>query len=162
MPSLTPDEMAAFLVEPGHLVRIATIRPDGSPLVLPTWFILRDHRVLITPRARSGFFGDIERDPRVGLSIDEAQHPHRKVTVRGRVEIAFGRGDDDQWRNIYRAMALRYMTAIDADAYLSMTRHIPRILLAMDLDAGRSQVTTWRLPRPDEDPTTFWARRYWG
>jgi len=161
MPSLTPAELDTFLVEPGHLVRIATIRSDGSPLVVPTWFMLRDRRVLITPRVRSGFFGDIERDPRVCLSIDEAQHPFRKVTVRGRAEIVFGRDDDDQWRDIYRAMALRYMTATDADAYLSLTRHIPRILVGVDLDAGGGEVTTWRLPLHDEDPTTFWARRYW-
>ncbi len=37
MPSLTSTEMVAFLAEPGHLVRIGTIRPDGSPLVVPTW-----------------------------------------------------------------------------------------------------------------------------
>ncbi len=162
MPSLTSAEMAAFLAEPGHLVRIGTIRPDGSPLVVPTWFIARDDQVLITPRARSGFFGDIERDPRVCLSIDEATHPFRKVTVRGRAEIVYGRGDDDRWRDIYRAMAVRYMTDTDADAYLSLTRDVPRSLLGVDLSAGRSEVSTWRLPLPDEGPTTFWARRYWG
>jgi nitroimidazol reductase NimA-like FMN-containing flavoprotein (pyridoxamine 5'-phosphate oxidase superfamily) len=162
MPRLTPTEVDRFLDEPGHLVRVATIRPDGSPLVVPTWFLVADERVLITPRVRSGFLADIERDPRVCLSIDEAAHPFRKVTVRGCAEVVFGRGDDDGWRDLYRAMALRYMDESDADAYLALTHDVPRVLIGVGLAAPRSEVTTWRLPLAHEDPTTFWARRYWG
>lgn len=161
MPPLTAAETTGFLSEPGHLVRIATIGPDGAPLVVPTWFVHRDGRVLITPRVRSGFFADIERDPRVGLSIDEAAHPFRKVTVRGHAQVVFGRGDDDRWRDVYRAMALRYMAEADADAYLDLTHDIPRVLIGVGL-GPESEVTTWRLPLEGEDPTTFWARRYWG
>ncbi len=95
------------------------------------------------------------------MSIDEATHPFRKVTVRGRIHVVFGPGADDQWRDLYREMALRYMAETEADAYLLLTRGIPRILLGMDLEGGWSEVTTWRLPLADEDPTTFWARRYW-
>lgn len=161
MPSLSPAETSAFLLEPGHLVRIGTIRPDGSPLVVPTWFIVRDGRVLITPRIRSGFFHDIERDPRVCLSIDEAAHPFRKITVRGRAEVVFGPGEDGRWRDVYRALALRYMAGPDVDAYFALTPDYPRVLMGVALEGDRSEVTTWRLPRPGEDPTTFWARRYW-
>ncbi len=35
---LSSQERAAFLTTPGILMRIATVREDGSPLVTPIWF----------------------------------------------------------------------------------------------------------------------------
>ena len=45
MPRLTTAERAAFLAEPGVLMRIAVVRADGSPLVTPLWFILEDDAI---------------------------------------------------------------------------------------------------------------------
>ncbi|MEA2648367.1 MAG: hypothetical protein QOG61_802, partial [Candidatus Binataceae bacterium] len=39
MPKLADHEMTEFLGERGHLARIATVRADGSPSVVPVWFI---------------------------------------------------------------------------------------------------------------------------
>ena len=83
MPQLTPDEVDAFLDEPGHLLRVGTVDDDGFPRVVPIWFIRRDEEILFTPRGPSVFLANIRRDPRVGLSIDEDPLPYRKVTVRG-------------------------------------------------------------------------------
>ena len=44
MPKLTDQEMMDFLAERSHLARIATVRADGSPSVVPVWFILRAAR----------------------------------------------------------------------------------------------------------------------
>ena len=42
MPKLTASEIEAFLGERGHLARIATLRADGSPSVVPVWFLYED------------------------------------------------------------------------------------------------------------------------
>ena len=98
MPRMTEDEIAAFLDEPGHLVRIGTIDSDGYPSVVPTWFIHRDGLILFTPRGPAAFLANLRRDPRIGLSVDEDPLPYRKVTVRGSARIVHEPGDDDIWR----------------------------------------------------------------
>ncbi|HET6793609.1 MAG TPA: pyridoxamine 5'-phosphate oxidase family protein [Acidimicrobiales bacterium] len=159
MPSLTPAEVETFLDEPGHLVRIGTVDGDGHPKVVPTWFIRVEGRIMFTPRGTSAFLGNIRRDPRVGLSIDEEALPYRKVTVQGRAEVVHDVGRDDEWRDLYRRIAKRYVPPEAADAYVDDTIDQPRALIGVEL--ATSRVTTWRMPVGDERQTGIWARRYY-
>lgn len=159
MPKLSADDVRAFLSEPGHLVRLATVDPDGAPRVVPIWFIFEDDRIWMTPRERSAWWADVQHDQRVAIVIDEEAAPYRKVIVRGTCEIVHGLGKDDQWRDRYRRIACRYTPEEWADAYLTNTHDEPRALLALDCDP--SVVTTWRMPVPGEDPAGIWAAHYW-
>jgi PPOX class probable F420-dependent enzyme len=159
MPKLTKEELDQFLDEPGHLLRIGTIDADGYPSVLPIWFIRQGDDVLFTPRGPSAFLQDIRRDPRVGLSIDEDPLPYRKVTIRGTARIVHEPGNDDEWRDLYRRTAKRYVDEEAADAYVDGTIDQPRALVAVSLTDSR--VTTWRMPVGDEDGTGIWHRRYY-
>jgi PPOX class probable F420-dependent enzyme len=159
MPKLTANEMAAFLAEPGHLARIATIRPDGAPSVVPVWFIFENGRVLITPRKHSAFLQNIRRDKRVAATIDEDTGRYRKVIFEGAAEILFDTGEDREWDDIYRRIACRYIDEASADYYLSETRDQPRALIG--IEAARATVTTWRMPSEDEPYAGIWARRYY-
>ena len=160
MPQLTPDEVDALLDEPGHLLRLATIDGDGFPRLVPIWFIRRDDDILFTPRGPSVFLANIRRDPRVGLSIDEDALPYRKVTVQGTARIVHDVGDDDEWRDLYRSIAKRYVPADAADAYVDGTIDQPRALVAVQLGGG-SRTTTWRMPVDGEPGTGIWHRRYY-
>ena len=160
MPTLTTDEINAFLDEPGHLLRLATTDADGYPRLVPIWFIRRDDEILFTPRGPSVFLANIRRDPRVGLSIDEDPLPYRKVTVRGTARIVHDVGNDDEWRDLYRSIAKRYVPDEAADAYVDDTLDQPRALIGVPLGAG-SRTTTWRMPVGDEHGTGIWARRYY-
>lgn len=159
MPRLTDAEVRAFLDEPGHLVRIGTVDPDGTPRVVPTWFIHRDGDVLFTPRGTSVFLANLRRDPRLGLSIDEEPLPYRKVTVQGTARLVHDVGEDDAWRDLYRAIACRYIPAEAAEAYVQDTIDQPRALFAVRL--ADSTVTTWRMPVGEEKGTGIWARQYY-
>jgi nitroimidazol reductase NimA-like FMN-containing flavoprotein (pyridoxamine 5'-phosphate oxidase superfamily) len=161
VPKLTTTEVDAFLAEPGHLVRVATVDADGMPRNVPIWYIHHDGMIKFTPRAHSVFLGNLLRDPRVGLTIDEEPLPYRKVTVQGRAELLYGTGRDDEWRDMYRQIAYRYVPQDQADAYVDNTIDQPRALLGVPLDAEASKVLTWRMPVEDEDPTGIWARRYY-
>ncbi len=160
MPRMSEAEVTAFLDEPGHLVRIGTVDDDGWVRVVPTWFVRRDRDILFTPRSPAVFLANLRRDDRVALSIDEEPLPYRKVTIQGRARIVHEPGDDDVWRDTYRAIACRYVPTEQAEAYIQNTIDQPRALVAVDLDAAR--VTTWRMPVEDEAPTGIWARRYYG
>jgi PPOX class probable F420-dependent enzyme len=159
MPKLSREEMEEFLCERRHLARIATLHPDGSPGVVPVWFLYESGRVFVTPRARSGFYADLRRDPRAALAIDEEANLYRKVLIEGRAEFLYEPGEDDRWRDLYRRIALRYVDEESADHYLEATRDQPRGLVAFDL--SKSRVTTWRMPKAGEPYTGIWAKRYY-
>ena len=160
MPKMSPAEVKAFLTEPGHLVRVATVDDDGMPRNVPIWFIFHDGRIVFTPRARSVFLANLLRDQRVGLTIDEEPLPYRKVTLQGPAELLFPVGRDDEWRDLYRAIAYRYVPKERADAYVEGTIDQPRALLGVKLSSPEVRVLTWRMPAEDEDQTGIWHRRY--
>lgn len=160
MPKLRSDEIERFLDEPGHLVRIGTVDDDGYPRVVPTWFVHQQGDILFTPRAPAAFLANIRRDPRIGLSIDEDPLPYRKVTVQGDARVVHEPGEDDQWRELYRQIAKRYVPDEAADAYVDDTIDQPRALIAVPLDTSR--LSTWRMPVEGEDETGIWHRRYYG
>ena len=161
MPKLTLDEIQSFLDEPGHLLRVGTIDRDGYPSVVPIWFIRQADDIVFTPRGPSVFLANIRSNPRVGLSIDEDPLPYRKVTVRGLARILHEPGNDDEWRDLYRQIAKRYVPDDAADAYVNDTIDQPRALIAVTMTQAGSHTTTWRMPVADEDGTGIWHRRYY-
>ena len=112
MPKLTTEEVEDFLSEPGHLARIGTVDDDGMPRVVPLWFIIDDSQLLFTPRTPALIWKNLQRDPRVGISIDEEAHPWRKLTVQGSTTVVYEPGNDDEWRDLYRAIARRYVPRV--------------------------------------------------
>ena len=157
MPGLTNDELAAFLDEPGHLLRLGTIGVDGLPRVVPIWFIHREGAIWFTPRARSAWLQDLRANAAVCATIDESEHPMRKLIARGRAELVYDLGDDDTWRDLYRSMACRYTPERFADAYLADTIDEPRALFRLVL--ADSEVSTWRMPivARGENPLAVWS-----
>lgn len=159
MPKLTDTEIQEFLQERGHLVRIATIQADGSPSVVPVWFVYEGGKILITPRKYSAFYANIQRDPRVAVTVDEDTGRYRKVLVEGNVEILFTPGHDDQWRDIYQRITCRYVDEQSADYYLTETLDQPRALIGIEL--AEAKVTTWRMPKEGEAYVGIWHKRYY-
>jgi PPOX class probable F420-dependent enzyme len=104
MPSTpVPAEVEAFLRRPNPAV-VATLRRDGSPHTVATWYDWEDDRALLNmdeSRLRLRF---MRRDPRVALTVlsDEAWYHH--VSLLGRVVSL---EDDTDLRDIDR-LALRY------------------------------------------------------
>jgi PPOX class probable F420-dependent enzyme len=159
MPKLSQNEINEFLAERGHLARIATVQPDGAPSVVPVWFIHEDGKILITPRKHSAFLANLRADPRVAITIDEDAGRYRKVLLEGKAAILFEVGQDRQWDDIYRRIAIRYIDEGSADYYLSETRDQPRALIGLEI--AKAKVTTWRMPSENEPYTGIWARRYY-
>lgn len=159
MPRLTHPEQDAFLEEPGILVRIATLKDDGSPHVTPAWFIFEDGEVVMTPRKESAWLTHLRRDPRIALTIDEEAGPYRKVTVEGVARFRFDLGHDSEWRDLYRRIAGRYVPEAGAEHYIQETIDQPRALIAVPL-AG-SRVRSWRMPLAGEPYTGIWHQRYY-
>ena len=89
---MTREEMNEFLAGP-WLARVACVKPDGSPYVVPTWYHWDGVAFWVVPRERSAWAHYMARDPRVCLVVDEPEPPIRKVICEGTavvVEAAVG------------------------------------------------------------------------
>ena len=159
MPKLTNTEQTDFLETPGVLMRIACVRSDGRPLVTPIWFIHHQNSIYFTPRAQSEWFGCLIADPRVALCIDEQELPYRKVIVEGTAILEHNLGEDDQWRDLYRQIAGRYVPPAAADDYVNDTIDQERALYRVAL--ADSTVKSWRMPLQGEPNTGIWHKRYY-
>ena len=87
---MTPAEVAEYLDGPGRLVRIGSVGADGAPLVVPTWFVVEDGTFYVTPRERSSWFANLQRDPRVCFTVDG---DGCQVIVQGTVQGSIAAGD---------------------------------------------------------------------
>src|SRR5688572_11803171 len=128
MPKLTADEIDEYLAAPGRLVRIGTVDADGVPLVVPTWFIVENGELLVTPRERSSWFHNLLRSPKVCFAVDG---DGCQVMIRGSCRVVHPIGNDEAWRDVYRRITLRYLPEPAADAYLKDTWDEPRALLGL-------------------------------
>src|SRR3990170_8332561 len=68
-----------------NLAHVATIMPNGSPQVSPTWVYRHDDYVMISTGTDRQKTRNLERDPRVALSIAPADQPFPPLQIRGRV-----------------------------------------------------------------------------
>ena len=159
MPKLNATELDQFLTTPGIIMKVACVRADGSPLVTPIWFILHNKAIQFTPREKSEWLTCLRNDPRIALCIDEQDLPYRKVILEGKVELLHDVGEDDQWRDLYRSIARRYVPEDAAEAYVHNTIDQPRALFQLKL--ADSTVRTWRMPVDDEPQTGIWHQRYY-
>jgi PPOX class probable F420-dependent enzyme len=66
----------------GHL---STLLPDGSPHSVPVWIGMEGERIAFFTQTRSRKARNLERDPRVALSITDHDDPYRSAWIRGRV-----------------------------------------------------------------------------
>jgi PPOX class probable F420-dependent enzyme len=87
-----PDEVRA-LFEGRNFGHLATLLPDGSPHSVPVWVGVEDDRVVFFTQARSRKARNLERDPRVAISIVDGENPYRSARIRGRV-VETRTGDD--------------------------------------------------------------------
>jgi hypothetical protein len=156
---MKPDELKQFLDEPGHLLRLGTVDRDGLPRVVPIWFMHDQNKLWFTPRARSAWLADLRANAGVCCTIDEADGLLRKLVARGHATLEYDLGQDDQWRERYRNIALRYTPESFADAYLTDTHDEPRALYSLDLD--QAETATWRMPGKGEDRLAVWGKQYY-
>jgi PPOX class probable F420-dependent enzyme len=100
-----PPDVDEFLRRPNPAV-VATLRPDGSPHSVPTWYDWEDGRVLLNMEDSRLRLGHLQRDPRAALTVlgsgEDDWYSH--VSLLGRVVSIT---DDETLEDIDR-LALRY------------------------------------------------------
>jgi PPOX class probable F420-dependent enzyme len=86
--AMTEDEWKRFVMEGTRTGKLATVRKDGSPHVVPIWFVLDDDgRFMFSVPATSAKAQAMRRDRRVALVVDDQEPPYSFVLVRGEVSL---------------------------------------------------------------------------
>jgi len=121
MAEMSIKEIRKFLVQGTLTGKLATVKKDGSPHVVPIWFILDDIDddtsvdIIFTTGSTSVKARNIHLNNRVSICIDDQTPPFSFVTVYGVAEIQqFNRNELLKWAT---KIAERYMGKDNAESY---------------------------------------------
>ena len=93
-----PAELDELLTRPNPAV-IATLKPDGAPLSVATWYLWEDGRALVNMDEGRTRLAYLRNDPRVSLTVFDGDQWYSHVSLHGRVVSLT---DDDHKTDIDR------------------------------------------------------------
>jgi len=104
---MSPESMDAFL-EGAHIARLATVRPDGRPHVVPVWYLWQDGALYIESSRESQKRKNLEHNRNVAVTIDEfiGGLQYQFVIMEGAVELI---DDLEAAREIAARIYVRYV-----------------------------------------------------
>jgi len=105
MPAQKIPESHRDLFGKKAFAHLATLMPGGGPQVTPVWVDYDGRYVLINTAEKRQKDKNLQRDPRVSISILDPDNPYRYLEVRGRVAERTLTGADQH----IDAMAKKYL-----------------------------------------------------
>lgn len=118
---------AEELLKAKNFVVVSTLRPDGSVHAAPTWVDVQDGKPVLNTAEGRAWPRNLERDPRVTLTVQNAENPYEYVTIRGRVTERTTDGADEH----IDALAKKYM---GVDSYPLRKPGEQRVILRIEPD----------------------------
>ena len=79
-----PDALRELLAKPNPAV-VATLRRDGAPVTVATWYALEGDRILLNMDHSRVRVEHLKRDPRVSVTVIDEANFYTHVSVVGRV-----------------------------------------------------------------------------
>ena len=98
MPRTALDERDRALLVAPNFCHVATLRPDGSPRVVPVWVDVDGDRVLLNGADSRRWTHEVMEQGRATLTVQNLEDPYEYVSIRG----APGRARDRRRRGPHR------------------------------------------------------------
>jgi PPOX class probable F420-dependent enzyme len=114
MQIMTPAEIRSFLLDRTRTGKLATVRKDGRPHVVPVWFDLDGDFIVFTTWHQTVKAANIRRDPRVCMCVDDETPPFDFVQIDGTAELINDSAALAYWA---KKIAGRYMGSELAEKY---------------------------------------------
>jgi PPOX class probable F420-dependent enzyme len=112
--NMTRDEWHAFVSAGTRTGKLAVVRKDGSPHVVPIWFVLDgDDFVFTTGKTTTKGYA-LRRDGRAAICVDDDRPPFAFVSAAGAVRIS---EDLDEMLVWATHLGARYMGADAAEQF---------------------------------------------
>jgi PPOX class probable F420-dependent enzyme len=103
--SATIEGRSEELLQAKNFCNVSTIRSDGSVHAAPVWVDVQDGRPVLNTAEGRAWPTNLERDPRVTLTVQNMDNPYEYVAIRGRVAERTHEGADVH----IDAMAKKYL-----------------------------------------------------
>ncbi|MEU1000399.1 PPOX class F420-dependent oxidoreductase [Streptomyces tibetensis] len=103
---MTDAQWREFVSHGTRTAKLSTVRADGSPHVVPIWFLLDGDEVVFNTGENSVKGRNIVRDGRIALCVDDDRPPYSFVVLRGRARVS---EDLDEIRHWATRIGARYM-----------------------------------------------------
>lgn len=113
------------LLKAKNFCHVATLRADGSVHVAPVWVDVQDGRPVLNSAEGRTWPRNLERDPRVTLTVQNIENPYEYVTIRGRVAERTHEGADEH----IDALAKKYL---DKDIYPAREPGEQRVIIRVE------------------------------
>jgi PPOX class probable F420-dependent enzyme len=104
--SMTHEEWQAFVLEGTRTGKLATVRSDGTPHVIPVWVVLDGDDVIFNAGETTAKIRAIRHQPQVAMLFDDEQPPFSFVLIRGTATLS---DDLDEVRKWATRIGGRYM-----------------------------------------------------
>jgi PPOX class probable F420-dependent enzyme len=114
MPKMTEVQWKSFVAQGTRTGKLATVRADGRPHVMPIWFVLDGDDVVFMTGATSVKGRNLRRGGHASLCVDDDRPPFAFVSISGPVTID---EDADAMLPISTRIAARYMGADRAEEF---------------------------------------------
>jgi len=116
--ALLKDPLAQALLHSKIPARFAYVWPDGSPRVVPIWFHWNGREIVMATPPKAPKLKALAKNPRVSLTIDDNEFPHRVLLLRGTARLEPVDGIVPE----YELAAQRYFDAHLAESWLKQLR----------------------------------------
>lgn len=123
-----PAPVAEFLMQP-ITAALVTLNADGAPQVTYVWYAFDGQRFFISTTTDRLKARNVQRDPRVALSMLNPQNPYSFVTLRGSVTTT-----KEGANELIRELAIRYQGPERGAAYAAKIQSPSRLKLTFDPD----------------------------
>ena len=139
---MSPAECWAFLLSRPRPAKLATVRPDGRPHVVPIWFERDGEQILFTTWHTSVKARNLRHNPSISLCVDDEVPPFAYVKVDGTAAFS---DDLDELRHWATRIAGRYMGAALAESYGNRNAVAGELLVRVTPTAimGENDVAGW-------------------
>jgi PPOX class probable F420-dependent enzyme len=110
MPVALDDATRTFLEAP-HVAVLATVSPGGRPQATPVWYLLDGDEIVINTSKGRVKLRNLEKNPRVALTVVDAKDMYHYVQIQGRVvrfDQEHGARDIDRLSMRYRGRPYTY------------------------------------------------------
>ncbi|MBP2586767.1 MULTISPECIES: PPOX class F420-dependent oxidoreductase [unclassified Streptomyces] len=114
MTRMSDAQWRTFVSEGTRTGKLATVRDDGSPHVVPIWFLLDGDEFVFNTGKETVKGRNLARDGRVSLCVDDDTPPFAFVSLSGRAELTEDPAELRRWAG---RIGARYMGEDRADEF---------------------------------------------